>query len=162
MLAAPATVASFVGQDSALKPYLDSLQQSLMPGGLMFNVLFAVLIAYMAYFYAPIQFKTKKVAEMLQKNNAFIPGHRPGKQTQEYLDYLLNRLTFFGALFLITICIVPTLLTGAQTRFGGTAMLILVSVAIRVMMNIQSFMFADRYENAHRSKGKYKGSNRRF
>ena len=116
----------------------------------------------MAYFYAPIQFKTKKVSEMLQKNNAFIPGYRPGKQTKDYLDFLLNRLTFFGSIFLVVICITPSLISGAQTRFGGTAMLILVSVSIRVMMNIQSFMYADKYETAHKSRGKYKGSNRRF
>lgn len=162
LLAAPATFASFVSTDSPFKPYLDTIQQSLYPGQLLFNILFGLLIVYMAYFYAPIQFKTKKVAEMLQKNNAFIPGFRPGQQTQEYLDYLLNRLTFFGSMYLIVICITPSLLTGAQTRFGGTAMLILVSVSIRVMMNIQSFMYADKYETSYKSKGKYKGANRRF
>jgi len=162
LLAAPATLAGFVAQDSWVKPYVDQIQQSLYPGQLLFNVLFALLIVYMTYFYAPIQFKTKKVSEMLQKNNAFIPGYRPGNQTKEYLDFLLSRMTFFGALFLIVICITPTLISGAQTRFGGTAMLILVSVSIRVMMNIQSFMYADKYESAYKSRGKYKGSNRRF
>ena len=162
LLAAPATMASFVSETSPLKPYLDTIQQSLYPGQLLFNIFFGLLIAYMAYFYAPIQFKTKKVSEMLQKNNAFIPGYRPGKQTQDYLDYLLNRLTFFGAMFLIVICISPSILTGTQTRFGGTSMLILVSVAVRVMMNIQAFMYADKYESAYKSRGKYKGANRRF
>ncbi len=162
LLAAPTTFASFVAADSAIKPYLDTIVQSLYPGKLLFNIFFALLIIYMTYFYAPIQFKTKKIAEMLQKNNAFIPGIRPGAKTKEYLDFLLNRLTFFGALFLVVICISPTLITGEQTRFGGTSMLILVSVSIRVMMNIQSFMFSDQYENAHKSKGKYNGSNRRF
>ena len=162
LLAAPVTFASFVGQNSPLKPYLDTIQQSLYPGQLLFNVFFGVLIAYMTYFYAPIQFKTKRITEMLQKNNAFIPGYRPGPQTKEYLDYLLNRITFFGAIFLVIICISPGLLMGVQTRFGGTAMLILVSVSLRVIMNIQSFMFADRYETAHKVRGKYKGSNRRF
>lgn len=162
LLAAPATFASFVAQDSPFKPYLDTIQQSLYPGQLLFNIFFGLLIVYMAYFYAPIQFKTKKVSEMLQKNNAFIPGFRPGAQTKEYLDFLLNRLTFFGSIYLIIICITPTLITGDQTRFGGTAMLILVSVSIRVMMNIQSFMYADKYETSYKSKGKYKGANRRF
>lgn len=162
LLMAPTTMANFISQDSWIKPYVDQVVQSLYPGQLLFNVLFALLIVYMAYFYAPIQFKTKKIAEMLQKNNAFIPGYRPGKQTQDYLDYLLNRLTFFGALFLVFICIGPTLITGGNTRFGGTALLILVSVSIRVMMNIQSFMYADKYDSAHKSRGKYKGANRRF
>lgn len=162
LLAAPTTFASFVAADSAIKPYLDTIVQAMYPGKLLFNLFFGLLIVYMTYFYAPIQFKTKKIAEMLQKNNAFIPGIRPGAKTKEYLDYLLNRMTFFGSIYLVVICISPTLVTGANTRFGGTAMLILVSVSIRVMMNIQSFMFSDQYETAYKAKGKYNGQNRRF
>ena len=162
LLAAPATFASFVGQDSALKPYLETIQQSLYPGQLLFNIFFAALIVYMTYFYAPIQFKSKKISEMLQKNNAFIPGIRPGAKTTEYLDFILYRLSFFGALYLCVVCVLPDMISGSHTRFGGTAMLILVSVSIRVMMNIQSFMYADRYETAYKSRGKYNGQNRRF
>jgi len=162
LLTAPATFTSFVSQDSMLKPYLDTITQSLYPGALLFNVVFAILIAYMAYFYAPIQFKTKKISDMLQKNNAFVPGIRPGTKTKEYLDYLLNRLTFFGSLYLIAICVMPTVLTNTTTMFGGTSMLILVSVAMRVMMNIQSFLYSDRYETAYKARGKYSGSKKRF
>ncbi|EQC48829.1 preprotein translocase, SecY subunit [Bacteriovorax sp. BSW11_IV] len=162
LLMAPLTFANFIPAGSPLKPYFDTIQQSLYPGQMLFNILFGLLIVYMTYFYAPIQFKTKKIAEMLQKNNAFIPGIRPGDKTKEYLDRVLNRLSFFGAIFLVIICITPDMVTGGHTRFGGTAMLILVSVSVRVMMNIQSFMFADRYENAYKSRGKYNGSNRRF
>ncbi|MDC0255836.1 preprotein translocase subunit SecY, partial [Bacteriovoracales bacterium] len=161
LLAAPATFANFI-TDESLKPYVNSITDSLLPGKLLFNLFFAALIVYMAYFYAPIQFKTKKVAEMLQKNNAFIPGVRPGNKTKEFLDFILNRLTFFGSLFLVVICIVPTMVTGQTTQFGGTAMLILVSVSIRVMMNVQSFLYADRLESAYKSKGKYSGAKRRF
>lgn len=162
LLAAPATITSFVPETSPLKIYLDTIQQSLYPGQLLFNIVFSLLIAYMAYFYAPIQFKTKKIAEMLQKNNAFIPGIRPGAKTKEYLDYILNRLTFLGSLYLILICVTPTIITGSYTRFGGTSMLILVSVSIRVLMNIQSFIYADRLEGAYKAKGKYNGAGRRF
>ncbi|MBT6324455.1 MAG: preprotein translocase subunit SecY [Bdellovibrionales bacterium] len=162
LLTAPATFTSFVSQDSMFKPYLDTITQSLYPGALLFNVVFAILIAYMAYFYAPIQFKTKKISDMLQKNNAFVPGIRPGTKTKEYLDYLLNRLTFFGSLYLIAICVMPTVLTNTTTMFGGTSMLILVSVAMRVMMNIQSFLYSDRYETAYKARGKYSGSKKRF
>ncbi len=162
LLAAPTTFASFVSETNPIKPYLDHIVQSLYPGQLLFNILFAALIVYMTYFYAPIQFKTKKISEMLQKNNAFIPGVRPGAKTKEYLDYILNRLTFFGSIFLVVICVLPGIMTGEQTRFGGTSLLILVSVAIRVMMNIQSFMYSDKLETAYKSKGKYKGQNRRF
>ena len=161
LLAAPATFASFVDETNPLKPYFDTIQQSLYPGNLLFNLFFAGLIVYMTYFYAPIQFKTKKITEMLQKNNAFVPGIRPGAKTKEFLDFVLNRLSFFEAGILVVICVFPTLLTGTQTRFGGTSLLILVSVAIRVMMNIQSFMYADSYETAYKAKGKYSGGGRR-
>jgi preprotein translocase subunit SecY len=116
----------------------------------------------MTFFYAPIQFKTKKIAESLQKNNAFIPGIRPGAKTKAFLDFVLFRLSFFGSLFLVLICIAPTLAIGSQTRFGGTAMLILVSVSMRVMMNIQSFLYADKYEASYKSKGKFSGNRKRF
>ena len=162
LLAAPATFATFVSKTSSFKPFLDTIQQSLYPGRLLFNVLFAALIVYMAYFYAPIQFKTKKISESLQKNNAFIPGIRPGQKTQEFLDFILNRLTLFGSLFLICVCILPTSFVGSSTRFGGTALLIMVSVSIRVLLNIQSFLYADKYESAYKSRGKYNGQNRRF
>jgi preprotein translocase subunit SecY len=162
LIAAPATFASFVSADSALKPYLDSIQMSLFPGKLLFNILFALLIVYMAYFYAPIQTKTNKISEMLQKSNGFIPGIRPGSKTKEYLDFILNRLTFFGSIYLVVICVTPTIITGSQTRFGGTSMLILVSVAVRVLINIQSFLYSDLYEQSYKSKGKFKGSRKRF
>ncbi len=162
LLAAPTTLANFVSATSPIKPYVDAIHQSLMPGQMLFNLVFAGLIFYMAYFYAPIQFKTKKVAEMLQKNNAFVPGIRPGQNTQDYLDFVLNRVTFFGALFLVVLCILPSLITGSHSRLEGTSLLILVSVAMRVMMNVQTFMYSDKYENAFKSKGKYNGPNRRF
>tara|TARA_B100000925_G_scaffold290486_1_gene275804 strand:- start:2836 stop:4146 length:1311 start_codon:yes stop_codon:yes gene_type:complete len=162
LIAAPATFASFVSADSVLKPYLDSIQMSLFPGKLLFNILFALLIVYMAYFYAPIQTKTNKISEMLQKSNGFIPGIRPGSKTKEYLDFILNRLTFFGSIYLVVICVTPTIITGSQTRFGGTSMLILVSVAVRVLINIQSFLYSDLYEQSYKSKGKFKGSRKRF
>ncbi len=162
LLAAPATIANFVPKTSPLKPFVDVIHQSLMPGQLLFNLLFAFLIIYMSFFYAPIQFKTKKVSEMLQKNNAFIPGIRPGLKTQDYLDFVLNRVTFFGALFLIVVCILPSVITGSHSRFEGTSLLIMVSVAMRVMLNVQTFMYSDKYETAFKSKGKYNGPNRRF
>ena len=162
LLAAPATIANFVPKTSVLKPFVDAIHQSLMPGQMLFNLLFAFLIFYMSFFYAPIQFKTKKVSEMLQKNNAFIPGIRPGVKTQDYLDFVLNRVTFFGALFLIVVCILPSVITGSHSRFEGTSLLIMVSVAMRVMLNVQTFMYSDKYETAFKSKGKYNGPNRRF
>jgi preprotein translocase subunit SecY len=162
LLAAPATLANFVPATSSLKPFVDTVHQSLMPGNLLFNLVFALLIFYMSFFYAPIQFKTKKVTEMLQKNNAFVPGVRPGQKTQEYLDFVLNRVTFFGALFLIVVCILPSVITGSHSRFEGTSLLIMVSVAMRVMLNVQTFMYSDKYETAFKSKGKYNGPNRRF
>ena len=161
LLMAPATVFNLVPKDSFIAPYLETITQSLYPGQILFNLLFGLLIIYMAYFYAPIQFKTKRVSQQMQKNNAFIPGIRPGEKTKEFLDFVLNRLTFFGSLFLIIICIAPSIIN-PQTRLGGTALLILVSVSIRVIMNIQAFLFSGRYETAYKSRGKYSGANKRF
>lgn len=162
LLSAPATFAGFVPATSPLKPFFDTIQQSLYPGKLLFILFFGLLIVYMTYFYAPIQFKTKKISEMLQRNNAFIPGIRPGTKTKEFLDFVLMRLSFFGALFLIVICVMPDVIIGGHTRFGGTSMLILVSVCIRVLMNVQSFLYADKYEMSYKSRGKYNGAKRRF
>lgn len=165
LLAAPITFVGFAGDGGGggpIRQFFDMILQSLFPGQLLFTVFFAFLIVYMTYFYAPIQFKTKKIAEMLQKNNAFVPGVRPGVKTKEFLDYVLNRLTFFGSIFLVTICVVPDLVAGTHTMFGGTALLILVSVSIRVMMNVQSFLYSDKLESAYKVKGKYNGQNRRF
>jgi preprotein translocase subunit SecY len=162
VLAFPATISAFISQENFLYKYIETIMSSLNAGNLLYNLLFSFLILYMTYFYAPIQFKTNKISEMLQKNNAFIPGIRPGEKTKAFLDFVLDRLSFFGALFLILICVTPGILISGTTRFGGTALLILVSVSIRVVMNIQAFMFSDKYENAHRSKGKYNGPNRRF
>lgn len=161
LLMAPATIFNLVPKDSVIAPYLETITQSLLPGQLLFNVFFGVLIFYMAYFYAPIQFKTKRISDQMQKNNAFVPGIRPGEKTKDFLDFVLNRLTFFGSIFLVVICIGPTLVN-PQTRLGGTALLILVSVSIRVIMNIQAFLFSGRYETSYKSKGKYNGANKRF
>lgn len=161
LLMAPATVFNLIPKESFIAPYLETITQSLYPGQILFNVLFGLLIMYMAYFYAPIQFKTKRISEQMQKNNAFVPGIRPGGKTKEFLDFVLNRLTFFGSLFLIVICITPSIVN-PQTRLGGTALLILVSVSIRVIMNIQAFLFSGRYETAYKSRGKYSGGNKRF
>jgi preprotein translocase subunit SecY len=100
---------------------------------------------------------------MLQKNGAFVPGIRPGVKTQEYLDFTLERVTFIGALFLISVCVLPSVITKSHSRFEGTSLLIMVSVAMRVMMNIQTQLYSDKYESAFKSKGKYNGPNaRRF
>jgi preprotein translocase subunit SecY len=167
LLAAPSTLLSFAGNESTsgyLK-YIKYLQESLYPGTIFFNIVFSALIIYMAYFYAPIQFKTRKIGESLQKNNAFVPGVRPGDATVDYLDTILNRITFFGAIFLVVVCISPMLLSrqiGFSSNMSGTSLLIMVSVCIRLLINLQSFMFSDGYENIYKAKGKYSGAKRRF
>ena len=100
--------------------------------------------------YLNIEFELKNIVSSIE-----------GK-TKEYLDFILNRLTFFGSIYLVVICVTPTIITGSQTRFGGTSMLILVSVAVRVLINIQSFLYSDLYEQSYKSKGKFKGSRKRF
>jgi preprotein translocase subunit SecY len=163
LLSFPSTIASFLDQSGKTRGFIEQWFGIIFGSQVITNLLVGLLIWYMTFFYAPIQFKTNKVAEMLQKNNAFIPGIRPGGKTKEYLDFVLLRLSFFCALFLVTVCLGPGIIMGERTtRFSGTSMLILVSVAIRVIINVQSFLFADRYNNPYRNKGKYSGGKRRF
>ena len=161
LMAAPATFASFMPQDARFGKFFEVIRDQLVPGKIIYGVLFAFLIIYMNYFYAPIGFKTKRISENLQKNNAFIPGVRPGVKTKEYLDYILYRLTFFSSIFLVVICLAPSAAIESTTRFGGTGLLILVSVAIRAMLNIQAMLYSDRYETAYKARGKYNGAGKK-
>ena len=80
---------------------------------------------------------------------------------KEYLDYILYRLTFFSSLFLVVVCLAPSAAIESTTRFGGTGLLILVSVAIRAMLNIQAMLYSDRYETAYKARGKYNGAGKK-
>ena len=165
LLGFPATLANFVPDDSAIRPFVDTINQSLYPGKMFYNIVFVGLIVFFCYFYAQIQFKTGDIAESLKKNGGFIPGIRPGDRTAEFLDFVVNRLTLVGSVYMSLLCIMPAILFNVAKvpfYFGGTSLLILVGVAIDTMAQAESFLISQRYDNTYKARGKYSGAGRRF
>lgn len=150
----PATVANFINI-----PFMKGIAQSLNPGGALYNLLYVGLIIFFTYFYTAIQFDPKDVAENLKKNGGFVPGIRPGANTADYIDTVLTRLTLWGALYLAVVCVLPSLLITqfhAPFYFGGTALLIVVGVAMDTAQQIESHMLARSYDGLFK-KRKTKG-----
>ena len=150
----PATVANFIDV-----PYMKWISNSLMPDGLLYNLLYVVLIVFFTFFYTAIQFNPKDVAENLKKYGGFVPGIRPGANTADYLDTVLTRLTVWGAAYLAAVCVLPSFLVAefnAPFYFGGTALLIVVGVGMDTAQQIESHMLARSYEGLLK-KGKIKG-----
>lgn len=140
-------------------PFMSWLAESLHPGGIMYNLLYVGLIIFFAYFYTAILFNPKDVAENLKKYGGFIPGIRPGQNTADYIDRVLSRLTFWGGLYLSAVCILPSILIwkfNVPFYFGGTALLIVVGVAMDTAQQIEAHLFARSYEGLLK-KGKIKG-----
>ncbi|MCI4645221.1 MAG: preprotein translocase subunit SecY, partial [Hyphomonadaceae bacterium] len=111
---------------------------------------YAVLVAFFCFFYTSIMFNPTETAENLRKYGGFIPGIRPGKNTAAYIDYVLTRLTTIGAVYLVFVCILPELLRREFPEIpfyiGGTSLLIVVSVTMDTVTQIQSHMIAHQYE----------------
>lgn len=145
VLMVPATMTQFVDA-----PWLQSVQSFIGPTGSLYNVLFVAMIVFFCFFSAELYFKPNDVADNLKKSGSFIPGIRAGKSTSEYLMKVLNRLTVAGAVYLSAICILPSILMNKMALpffFGGTSLLILVSVAIDMSQQIQSHLITAKYEN---------------
>jgi len=150
----PATIVNFVNV-----PFLKSISGSLNPGGALYSILYVIFIVFFTFFYTAVQFNPKDVAENLKKNGGFIPGIRPGSNTAEYIDKVLTRLTLWGAVYLSAVCVLPTLLISefnVPFYFGGTALLIVVGVAMDTAQQIESHMLARNYDGLLK-KGKLKG-----
>ncbi len=140
----PATVAQFIDV-----PGMQFLADSLSPGGILYNAIFVALIIFFAYFYTAIQFDPKDVAENLKKNGGFVPGIRPGPNTADYIDRILTRLTLWGGLYLSAVCVLPSILQwrfNVPFYFGGTALLIVVGVALDTAQHVESHMMARSYD----------------
>lgn len=117
-------------------------------GNLIYSILFAILIIFFCYFYSSVVFNTEEVADNLKKNNCFISGIRPGVSTKNYLDYVVNRITFVGALYLCFVCLLPELLVTKYSlpiSIGGTGLLIVIDVVIELIGQIQSYIFSNKY-----------------
>lgn len=134
---------------SSSNPYLLQIADWINPSGYLYNVLMFVFIIFFAYFYASIVFNSKDIAENLKKQGGFIPGLRPGEGTVNFLNQVANNLTFWGALYLAVISTLPWILLkgmGVPFYFGGTAVLIVVQVAIDTMRKIEAQVYMSRYK----------------
>ena len=147
LLLMPATLASFGGAGGP--EWLAQITALLGRGQPLFLLLFISMIIFFAFFYTSIVFNPQDTAENLRKHGGFIPGIRPGQRTAEYFDYVLTRLTTVGALYLSAVCILPEILISQYAvpfYFGGTSLLIVVSVTMDTTAQIQSHLIAHQYE----------------
>jgi preprotein translocase subunit SecY len=144
----PATIANWFGQAQAL-PWLQRLAATLSPGQPIYIALYAALIMFFCFFYTALVFNSRETADNLRKSGAFIPGIRPGQQTAEYIDKVLTRLTFWGALYVTFVCLVPEFMIlefNVPFSFGGTSLLIMVVVTMDFMAQLQAHMMTHQYE----------------
>jgi preprotein translocase subunit SecY len=160
LLLLPITFANFMkGQGP---DWLNTVTALLGHGQPLFLLFYVLLIIFFAFFYTSIMFNPKDTAENLKKYGGFIPGIRPGERTAEYIDYVLTRVTVIGALYLSIVCILPEILvgmTGVPFYFGGTSLLIVVSVTMDTVAQLQGHLLAQQYEGLIK-KSKLRGSRR--
>ncbi|MGL4397293.1 MAG: preprotein translocase subunit SecY [Hyphomicrobium sp.] len=158
LLLLPITIAQFsAGQGPE---WLNNAVAALGTGQPLHMLVYALLILFFAFFYTAVVINPKETADNLRKFGGFIPGIRPGEKTAEYIDYILTRITVVGALYLAVVCVLPEFLTsyaGIPLYFGGTSLLIAVSVTMDTVAQIQSHLIAQQYEGLIK-KAKLRGS----
>jgi preprotein translocase subunit SecY len=151
----PATIANFIKV-----PWMQSVSQAMTPGGVLYNLVFVGFIIFFCYFYTAVTFNPVDVADNMKKYGGYIPGIRPGKHTADYIDRVLTRITFGGAIYVSVVCVLPTILIAkfnVPFYFGGTALLIVVGVAIDTVSQMESHMLARNYEGFMKKGGAIKG-----
>ena len=149
----PATIAQFFGQStnpSLVQNILQTIGANLGPGQPIYVILYAVMIIFFCFFYTALVFNSKDTADNLKRSGAFVPGIRPGAQTAEYIDRVLTRLTFWGALYIAAVCLLPEIFRmfypSVPFNFGGTSLLILVVVTMDFMSQLQAHAMTHQYE----------------
>ncbi|MBN9547377.1 MAG: preprotein translocase subunit SecY [Alphaproteobacteria bacterium] len=161
LLLLPATVAGF-SQATNLPAWASTILASLGHGQPLYMIFYAGMIVFFAFFYTAIVFNPKDTADQLKKHSGFIPGYRPGERTAEYIDYVLTRITVIGAIYLVLVCLLPEFLisaTGVPFYLGGTSLLIVVSVTLDTVAQIQGHLIAHQYEGLIK-KSKLRGGKR--
>ncbi len=160
LLLLPTTIANFnAGQGPS---WLTEITTQLSHGRPLFLVLYVSLIVFFAFFYTAIVFNPTETADNLKKHGGFIPGIRPGERTAEYIDYVLTRITVIGAIYLSIVCIIPEILisyAAVPFYFGGTSLLIVVSVTMDTVAQVQGHLLAHQYEGLIK-KSKLRGRRR--
>ena len=151
LLLMPLTILNWAGNratEGASTDWLITASTFLQPGSAAYTGLYGIGIAFFTFFYTAVQFNSEETADNLKRHGGFIPGIRPGKATENYFDYLLNRITVVGAAYLVLICIIPELLSGqsgVHLALGGTSLLIVVNVTMDTVSQIQSHLIAHQY-----------------
>lgn len=160
MLMFPLTITNFMPQNiKEAYPWINALLNSLGPATFLYNFIYVVLIIFFCYFYTAVIFNPVDVADNMKKYGGYIPGIRPGKRTSDYIDRVLTRLTLGGALYLSAVCVLPSVLMyklNVPFYFGGTALLIVVGVALDTVSQMESHMLTRHYEGFLK-KGPVKG-----
>ncbi|HYX47447.1 MAG TPA: preprotein translocase subunit SecY [Sphingomicrobium sp.] len=152
LLLMPLTVLNWAGNRATAgggtSDWLITISTFLQPQGAPYLALYAIGIAFFTFFYTAVQFNSEETADNLKRHGGFIPGIRPGKATEEYFDYVLNRITVIGAAYLVVICLIPQILSaqaGLKIQLGGTSLLIVVNVTMDTVSQIQSHLIAHQY-----------------
>ncbi|MEP1519431.1 MULTISPECIES: preprotein translocase subunit SecY [Ascidiaceihabitans] len=148
LLLLPVTISTFSGNST--NPIMSWLLANFGPGQPLYLLFFVAMIVFFAYFYTfNVSFKPEEVADNLKNQNGFVPGIRPGKKTAEYLEYVTNRILVLGSAYLAAVCLLPEILRGQFAipfYFGGTSVLIVVSVTMDTIQQVQSHLLAHQYE----------------
>ncbi len=148
LLLLPTTITTFSG--STTSPILSTILAYFGPGQPLYLLFFVTMIVFFAYFYTEnVSFKTEDVADNLKNQNGFIPGIRPGQRTAQYLDYVVTRILVLGSAYLSAVCLLPEILRSQLAipfYFGGTSVLIVVSVTMDTISQVQSHLLAHQYE----------------
>lgn len=140
----PATIGSFIKI-----PWIQSVSTAMRPGSIVYELLFVAFIFFFCYFYTAVTFNPVDVADNMKKAGGYIPGIRPGKRTADYIDKVLTRITLGGAIYVSLVCVLPSILItrfNVPFYFGGTALLIVVGVAIDTIAQMESHMLSRHYE----------------
>jgi len=140
----PATIANFINV-----PWVQKAAKSLTPGNWVYNIFYVAFIVFFCYFYTAVTFNPVDVAENIKKHGGYIPGIRPGKETSDFMDSVLTKLTFAGAIYISVVCVLPSILIGKFNLpfyFGGTALLIAVGVGMDTVAQIESHLITRNYE----------------
>ncbi len=158
LLLLPMTIVGFSGADGGDITAL--ISRYMQHGTVSYMLLYAALIVFFSFFYTSIVFNPEENADMLRRNGGFIPGIRPGRNTADYFDFVMTRLTLVGALYMVFICLLPEILIrhyNLPFYFGGTSLLIVVSVTMDTVAQIHSHLIAHQYEGLIR-KANLKGT----
>ena len=145
----PSTLATWFSGSEGLS-FLTDVSAALTPGNLAYTILYSGLIIFFCFFYTAMVFNSKETADNLKRSGAFIPGIRPGRQTAEYIDHVLTRLTMVGSIYLVAVCLLPDVfrvMWQVPFYFGGTSLLIVVVVIMDFIAQVQAHLISHQYDS---------------